>query len=389
ADAIHVATKIKAFASMGGPAEYIDELAARGVLCVSGGCYASAAVETYLRNKPYVWSWYIANTQAYLHRMEYIGKRLCGRPAKFAGDGAFRALRRKFAVLSFNDAQDSYKSGAEFGVKELEKYPGADGQGCKADDLIFQTLNVQTAQEDATTIIGRLKDKGITSVLYTGDPVSLIVYTKEATKQNYFPEWVIGASVLTDTTFFGRLYDQTQWRNAFGISWNPARVVRQETEAYKLFKWHHGSKEPIAEDSYNVIFPTHLMLFTGLHMAGPDLTVESFAKGMGAYPPTPANASGITRMMLSFGKHGFWQWEDFTAQDDATDIWWDPLVEGEDENGNRGAGMVRYVEGGKRFMPGQRPTTEPAVQNPSGTVLVYDKRPQQDAWPEYQHQHYE
>ncbi|MGH9197695.1 MAG: hypothetical protein ACRD1T_18375, partial [Acidimicrobiia bacterium] len=47
ADAIHVATKIKAFASMGGPAEYIDELAARGVLCVSGGCYASAAVETY------------------------------------------------------------------------------------------------------------------------------------------------------------------------------------------------------------------------------------------------------------------------------------------------------------------------------------------------------
>ena len=46
------------------------------------------------------------------------------------------------------------------------------------------------------------------------DPLILKQITQEATKQNYFPEWVIGPSVLADTTIFGRTYDQQQWKHA-------------------------------------------------------------------------------------------------------------------------------------------------------------------------------
>ena len=44
--------------------------------------------------------------------------------------------------------------------------------------------------------------------------------------QDYFPEWIITGTVLTDTTAFGRLYDQEQWAHAFGLSNLPARVPR-------------------------------------------------------------------------------------------------------------------------------------------------------------------
>lgn len=389
ADAIKVATEIKAFAHFGGPAVFIDELAARGIMCVSLGCYASAAVENYTRpaNRGKVWGWYITNTQAYKHRMEYVGKRLCGRPAKWAGDVTTKTKPRKFMILSYNDATNAYKSGAEFGQKEIEKYKGADGSQCKAG-LMFQTLNVQTAQEDARTIVAKLKDEGITSVLVTADPVSVIFITREATNQQYFPEWVIGASVLTDTTFFGRLYDQQQWQNAFGIAWNPARVPKEISDAWYIYRWHFG-KDPIAEDVYSVIYPQPLMLFMGIHLAGAKLNADTFRDGMFSFPPTPPSAAGITYFTMSFGKHGLWEWEDFTAQDDASEIWWDEQAVGTDENGNSGVGMVRYVDGGKRYMPGQRPSTEPKAFDPAGTVTIYDKRPDADAVPNYPNQQYE
>jgi hypothetical protein len=387
ADAIKVATEIKAFATMGGPAVYTESLASRGILCLGLGCYTSAAIENYLRLKPHVWGWYITNTQAYKHRIEYLGKKLCGRQAKWAGDTVYKTQKRKFAILSFNDPpKDSYKAGAEFGQREMTKYTGADGQQCSAE-LIFQTLNVQTAQEDARTIIAKLKNDGINSVLLTCDPVSPIFFLKEATNQQYFPEWVIGASVLTDTTFFGRLYDQQQWKNAFGISWNPARVPADQGDAYKLYVWHNGAPPP-AQTSYSVFYPDYLMLFTGVALAGPKLTNLTFRDGMFSYPPTPPAASGITKLTMSFGNQGLWQWEDYTAQDDATEIWWDPTATGGDENGKQGLGMVRYVDGGKRYMPGQRSTAEPKAFDPNGTVTVYDKPPPQDDAPNYPHTQY-
>jgi hypothetical protein len=54
--------------------------------------------------------------------------------------------------------------------------------------------------------------------VFLGDPIMPIYLTKAATDQNYFPEWIITGTVLTDTTVFGRLYDQKQWAHAFGIS---------------------------------------------------------------------------------------------------------------------------------------------------------------------------
>ena len=56
-----------------------------------------------------------------------------------------------------------------------------------------------------------MKDAGVTTVIFSTDPLVPGNITEEATKQGYFPEWVVGPSVLVDTTIFGRTFDQEQW----------------------------------------------------------------------------------------------------------------------------------------------------------------------------------
>ena len=67
-----------------------------------------------------------------------------------------------------------------------------------------------------TTAIARMKEAGVTTIIISTDPLIPANITKEATAQNYFPEWVIGPSVLADTTIFGRTFDQEQWAHALG-----------------------------------------------------------------------------------------------------------------------------------------------------------------------------
>ena len=80
-------------------------------------------------------------------------------------------------------------------------------------------------------------------------------FTREATAQEYFPEWFVAASTLVDTTAFARTYDQEQWEHAFGISHLSARTLPEVSGYYSLYKWFTGGEEPAATDSIGVLAP--------------------------------------------------------------------------------------------------------------------------------------
>jgi hypothetical protein len=80
-----------------------------------------------------------------------------------------------------------------------------------------------------------------------------------------------------------------------------------------------------------------------------------------------------------------WPWDDYLALDDTTEIWWDPSSSGPDETGVEGVGLYRYVDGGKRYMPNEWPTTPTKAFQPEGTVLFYAERPEADRPPQYEH----
>ena len=222
-----------------------------------------------------------------------------------------------------------------------------------------------------------MRDAGVTTVLLSTDPLIPKTITEEATKQGYFPEWVVGPSVLADTTFFGRTFDQEQWAHAFGLGLPAARADNSLSDAFFVYDWYYGVEAPV--NTVNVILPGPNQLALGIHLAGPDLTPASFEQGLFRYP---ANESGKTFSRVSWGD-GLWDRTDYNSADDATTWWWDPEATGEDESGNEGVGMMRYVDGGTRYLPGGWPSDAIPWFEEEGSVTVYDELPESDALPDY------
>lgn len=376
ADAIRIATEFKPFAVLNAPASnaFVTELTARKILTIGT---VSQPIDFYLKNAPYVWAQTLMSShQGYVHRAEYIAKRLKGRPAKWAGTPTFKTQNRVFGLLWYETPDGAYKSGVDFFKQELAKA----GVSLKVD-FAFTGANLDPAatQNQARTMIAKMKDEGVTSIIFSGDPLSPAIFTAEADRNQYEPEWILTGSALTDTAIFARTYSKTQWDSAFGLSFLAARVTPAATDPARLHQWHHG-RSPTAANTFNVIFANPFIFFTGVHMAGPKLTPASFRDGLFRYPPT---GGGATSPLTSWGKHGYWQWEDYCQWDDTTEIWWDNTAQGPDEPGNQGAGLYRYVDNGKRFLPGTHPTSDPRVFDTANTVTIYSERPKDEQPPDY------
>ena len=86
----------------------------------------------------------------------------------------------------------------------------------------------RSSRRPAHDIAVALKQANATSVIFTGDPIMPRFFTKEATAQNYHPEWIMAGTVLADTSVFARTFDQSQWAHAFGLQLTPARVDPDE-----------------------------------------------------------------------------------------------------------------------------------------------------------------
>lgn len=380
-DAIKVAKEYKAFASFGALNNtYAKEVMARGVMCME--CQISQPAENYLKSAPHSWATLSASTFLYVHRAEYIGKRLAGnRKAVYAYDDinpaqGFKDKKRAFGLLYYETKDYAYKAGADFFVRELAKY----GVKLTSKAQYNGYPDLAANQEQARPLIQKMKEAGVTSLVCACDPFAPIFFTQEATRQLYGPEWIITGSALTDTSFFARTYDQDQWSHAFGLSALFARLPEKYSDSYRVYNWHFN-KEPTARAGYAIIRAPHGLFFSGVHMAGAALTPKTFEAGMFALPVT--GRGSITSGAISFGNHGFWPMPDYTAFDDMTEIWWDREAEGEDEIGLDGTGLYRYVDGGKRFMPTEYPSSDVKPFVTAGTVLLYDKPPPQDQWPCY------
>jgi hypothetical protein len=229
-------------------------------------------------------------------------------------------------------------------------------------------------QRDAPAVVARLREAGVTSVLFAGDPIAPAALTRAATEQGWFPEWVVIGAGYTDSTLFARTYDQRQWAHAFGVTFLPARVdpASEGGEgATDLYRWFHGHAPPAASAGLTVL---DLELLDGaVQGAGPELTPRTFQQALFGGPPTPAG--DVTFPVLSWGDHGLWPSTDHGGIDDATLVWWNPRARGPDEAGDHGTGMYEYVDGGRRYLPGEWPTAPLPLLAAEGAVAIYDRPP--------------
>jgi len=374
-DAIAIAAK-KPFAVLGGPAQstsvFSDELAHRGVVCV-GTCALAVPQRITTNNAGYIFTDGPSPEQAAMLTAEFIGKQAGPGKAQYAGDDATKSKNRVYGVVHYDTPDGQYHSQFNTLKDGLKKYKITP----KADQSFF--LDPAKSQENARTIITKMKSAGVTTVIYTGDPLTPAALTKEATAQDYHPEWIVGPTVLADTTFFGRTFDQEQWAHAFGVALVAGRVPQSDNPNYTLYTWFHGSPPP--NNTYNVIVPTVSVLARGLTMAGPKLTSKTFQDGLFRYPPSGGDPINPKQ---SWGKHGLWPSVDYWGSDDAGILWWDPNATGEDEVGKVGQGVYQYGNSAKRYTLGHFPAAgQGGLFDTSTAVTVFPQLPPESSTPAY------
>ncbi|HET6810270.1 MAG TPA: hypothetical protein VFH50_04605 [Acidimicrobiales bacterium] len=415
-DATYIAKQIKAFiawdmrAEVGCTTAFQNTLANDGVLCF---CTVTVPASYYLSWAPYVWGTGLPDeTQGYLMRAEMICDEIAPYPPQFAGEADLNSplkRSRTFGLVwpgaSSLDNTQAYVSGAQFFAQKL-KQCGVN----LVDDVSFPIVD-PNGPADAQTIMAKFKNDHVSDVIVVADPVDPVYLTTGATKQDYFPEWIDTGSALTDTTHFGRLYDQTQWRHAFGLSLLPDRVPTDLTDALHLYEWEYHGQPPATHEDSTAAWPFSFFLTTGISLAGPDLTPRTFQCGeppytskthagwLGAsagipcvgqvypglfgYPVSPSDyQSRVANSVVSWGSK-LWPWDDYNIYDDATLIWWDPTATGPDESNTQGVGMWRYVNNGKRYLYGQFPKVNPPWFQAANTVTIFAGLPGPDTPPNY------
>ncbi|HET6951115.1 MAG TPA: hypothetical protein VFI47_12105 [Acidimicrobiales bacterium] len=375
-DAIAIA-EMEPFAVIGGPAQsspvFATELASRKIVC-GPGCALALNEDIVEDLAPYVWQVGPTPNQAAALAAEMVGKLAGPGKAELAGDDATKAKDRVYALLHYDTPDGDHQAVFEAFQEEL-----ADNGIELATDVEF-TLDLARAQENARTNIGKLMDAGVTTIIYYGDPLTPASLTEEATAQNYHPEWILGPNTLMDTTLFARRTDVDQWKNGFGMSLIGARGERSTNGAFQIHEWAYG--EPPANTNANVFEPYIRTMFTGIHLAGAELTAESFRDGLLRYPKT---GGGPTEPLTSRGDQGVWPGFDWGGSDDVALIWFDPTAAGEDEVGNQGTGMYRYAKGGERYTIGNLPESleDAGIFDVDASVTVFDEVPEEDQAPDY------
>jgi hypothetical protein len=372
ADATTIAEDIKPFAVWGGPiltTAFEEELAARKVLCID--CGPATSYDQMIKAGPYLWNLGSIAEQIQTHVVEYLSKELKDGNADHAGDPALQSQKRTFGLIYISTSAESER------VEGVLEKKLADNGITLAEKVAYKSpVDLQT---DAPQLMAKLKAAGVTSVLFSGDPVAPGPLTVAATGQEYFPEWIVTGAPLTDTTAFARTYDQRQWAHAFGVSQLAARVDPQKSGTLFLYRWFFGQDPPAPTGSpTRVIEPA--LFYAVIQGLGPNLTAQGFQDALFAASPT---TRAVTQPSLSYGDKGIWPETDYLGVDDATEVWWNPDATGLDEIQRNGKGMYEYVDGGQRYLPTEWPSRPTTAFNPDGAVTFYPEPPSSEQVPTY------
>jgi hypothetical protein len=370
-DAETIARDIQPYAVLGGPSlteAFADTLASNKILCIS--CTPGQPNDWYEQRGPYVWDIQKNADQNQQMAAEYIGKRVAGNKAEYGGD-AVKGQTRKLGLIYLSATPQAQQLRDKF-TRTLQ-----DDYGVAFEEIASYTDPVALASQ-AREILARMKSKGVTTIVFNGDPLAPQTLTKNATQQDYFPEWVITGSALVDTTVFARTYDQQQWAHSFGPSNLFARVSPEVAGSGYLYRWFFGEPPPAAQSA--LILPNLQMIYGVMQGAGPKLTADQFRA---VIFNSAITKSTVISPQISWGERGIWPGVDYAGLDDQTEVWWDPAATGPDELGKAGTGMWTYAQGGKRYLPGGWPKGEPKLFADGG-VTLYTDLPDGITLPDYQ-----
>jgi len=266
-------------------------------------------------------------------------RRLAGHPAKMAGDPATATMNRKAGILVQEIPLNVEPA------QHLADIINACGGGGGAKVYTYSP-DTGSSQEQAVTLATKMRNEGITSVLYFCDPIAPQYSTQSAQAQGYKPEQVMVGSGLIDNDILAQAYQQDQWANAIGISDGTDPQNVKDTIAQWVWANGGGSGTTYAASTLPVAYLTAIA--AGLQAAGPNLNAGTYERGVLTLPPVQGSRY---QPRIQFGPG------DYTGISDYREVVWNrnrpsPL--------NGKPGTYDTIDGGQRFTKGTSPAGDPS-----------------------------
>jgi hypothetical protein len=288
---------------------YLDHLANHGVVSVSGGeaepLVSSAGLNAHA---PYEWT-YLPDTESLLvNTASMICRGLAGRPAIHAS--AYSKTTRKFAVALPEPAQTN---GPLPGVSAMLHTLAA--CGVQAPVIYYDTKNNNDGAEEQNFV--KLKNDGVTSVIYyaiwgsPSDVNALPPYT--ANSVGYQPEWI---NTSHQSWISANFSPANEAASAFGVaSWNK-QLPLGSSPWYQAFTMAGGQRSAAGSLISGADFYEELLLLaSGIQLAGPHLTPQSFSSGLNStgFPNPGADAAPSYQAHVGFAANSHFMVNDFAA----------------------------------------------------------------------------
>lgn len=320
----------------------IDEGARRKL--VVGDVYG-ATTAYFASNQPYMFSWQPDGTQTTSFISEFLCKQLVGKNADFTDDALIGGKPRKFGMLFAR----------QFFLGMTEESLQADFKshcGQQYDKVIGYTYYAGDGAEELSNSMVQMRAANVTTIVCVCDYLSPSVITNAASSQEYYPEWVMpGTGDMDQNVLAATFADTQQWKHAIGFSYAEMAQPLESMDFYRAYKSIDPAGTPDTNTGRFMFMPL-LMWANGIQQAGPDLTPETFTRGLQKMPRRPPDP--VWSVAGGFGPG------DFTYADYIAFVWWDQAATPPDNPGASGA--WRYLNGGQRYKAGELPTEPLAFQ---------------------------
>jgi hypothetical protein len=311
---------------------------------------------------------------------EFIGKQLKGGKAQYAGESLQNETRKFGVIHPSNFDIDYFKAQLrKWGVTLASEVSFTVPPG----EVSLQTTSPEIDQQ-IPPLVTRLKADGVNNLVMMASHGVTATITKAMKAQDWFPEITAAAFPYTDLDVLARGFDKDVWSHAFGLIWFlPGVEGNVPTPSVATFQWFWGADEGTRWDGANALLG---QLYTAIQFSGPRLSKQSVEVARARLRKANAGVGG------AYSGSAFTFESPPPPREGGTPIrgsalgWWNADEEGSGNYnvGITGKGEYRYLDQGKRYVPGTFPKAKKKFFDTANSTSVFPALPPSEPkWPTY------
>jgi hypothetical protein len=311
------------------------------------------------RCAPYQYQYPMEADEQFANVGEWICNRLAGKAAQYAdgNDGAtppqaINTQPRRFGIMlaPFTAVDPVARLDA---LDPIRKRLAACGAEVPNDRVIINPVMANFDPSSAQNAVLQMRSAGVTSVICMCNFFAFGSLQRAAQASSFQPEWLTSTFGLNDvnSSFTLGAGPNSQLQNTFGITFHP-RIVNPLLNPYNVAV--QEGDPSVTPDTASTgeakleVYRALLVLASGIQMAGPELTVQSFRDGLrrATFPnPFYRTMAGAVDVRP----------DGYSLTADAAEWYFDPAARGPFADSGAKAGTVCYLFGGKRRVLGAWP----------------------------------